>query len=161
MKSCMCKISCNWLRVITLYKCRNMLVTHLIIWHACIIEFEVWKAYLARGNRIVCWRCYRCCVMIWTASMNLMECVASFGMDWRHLELQLVCELHLASSEKWTLWFWCYRSVRSVWIASIWCIGCVWIIGLSGIALYLKIRWLLGFEVSLRAKERNKRKQVL
>ena len=96
MKSCMCKISCNWLRVITLYRCRNMLVTCYNIYYACIIEFESLGLPLARRNRIVCWRCYICCVMSWTASMNLMECVASFGMDGRHLELQLVCELHLA-----------------------------------------------------------------
>ena len=77
-----------------------MVVTQNNIYDAWSMEFESLGLPCARGIQILSCRCYRCCVMIWTTSMTLMECVASFGMDLIHLELQLVCELHVASSEK-------------------------------------------------------------
>ena len=99
--------------------------------------------------------------MIGTTSLDLMECVEMLGMIWNALELLLVWQLHMAPSEKWSWWFWGYRSCVRVWIAQICCLWCVYNIGLNWNDPSLKIRCLLALEVKLRAKERNKRKQVL
>ena len=93
----------NWLRVITLHTCRIMVVTQNNIYDAWSMKFESLGLPCARGIRILSCRCYRCCVMIWTAPMGLKECVEKLGMDWKHLELQLVSQLQMALSVIWRL----------------------------------------------------------
>ena len=146
MKSCMCMIWCNKLRVNTLYNHMNMFATKGQETHDGIIEFKFRVTHLARGYRVLKRRCSRCCFLIWTASMMIMKCVWMPGMDWFELDHQLVWQLHLATSWKVTPWFSDYRSCTGVWIAFIWCIWCVRSIHLVWIALYLQTRWWLALE---------------
>ena len=71
----------NRLRENIPYMCRNMIVTHLNLFYAWIIEIERVQAYLARENQTLSWRCYRCEMMILTAPLDLKDCVEMPGMD--------------------------------------------------------------------------------
>ena len=140
MKSCMCMIWCNKLRVNTLYNHMNMFATKGQETHDGNIEFKFRVSYLARGYRVLKRRCSRCCFLIWTTSMMIMKCVWMPGTIWNGLDPQLVWQLHLAPSENWTWGIFDYRSWLSVWIAQICCIWCVYNIGLDWNTSLLKIR---------------------
>ena len=135
MKSCMCMIWCNKLRVNTLYNHMNMFVTKGQETHDGIIEFKFGMTYLASGYRVLKRSDYRSCFLIWTASMMIIEHVWMPGTIWIGLDHHLVYQLHNAPSENWTPWFCVYRSCTGVWIASLWCLWCVGSIDLVCIAL--------------------------
>ena len=99
MKFYTAMIWCNWLRKNNPYMCRNMLVTHLNIYHAGIIEFGKVILTSKVRNRILWRRCYKMILMIQIASLTLKGCVDVLSLLGNPLELPARSQLQLDQIE--------------------------------------------------------------